>query len=68
MAVGRRNGMIGDDEEEEGALFEEEFVDLGTMSDSDTPPHLRELLAASDSGDLGALRIALGLFLTVVSA
>lgn len=68
MAVGRRNSMIGDDEEEEGALFEEEFVDLGTMSDSDTPPHLRELLAASDSGDLGALRIALGLFLTVVSA
>lgn len=68
MAVGRRNGMIGDDEEEEGLLFEEEFVDLGTVSDSDTPPHLRELLAASDSGDLGALRIALGLFLTVVSA
>lgn len=68
MAVGRRNGMIGDDEEEEVALFEEEVVDLGTMSDSDTPTHLRELLAASDSGDLGALRIALGLFLTVVSA
>lgn len=66
MAVGRRNGMIGDDDEE-GALFEEE-VDLGTISDSDTPPHLRELLAASESGDLGALRLALGIFLPVVSA
>lgn len=49
--------MIGDDEDE-GALFDEE-VDLGTVSDSDTPPHLRELLAASENGDLGALRLAL---------
>jgi hypothetical protein len=61
MAVpGRRNGMIDDDENEDNALFEEEgLIEL----DSDTPPHLRELAAATELGNLDALRLALGLTL-----
>lgn len=57
MAVpGRRNGMIESDDEENG-LFEEGVVlpDL----DSDTPPHLRDLAAAVDTGDVQTLRHAL---------
>ncbi|KAF5737515.1 Ankyrin repeat family protein isoform 1 [Tripterygium wilfordii] len=56
MAVpGRRNGLM-DDEEDEG-LFEED----GIMDDleSDTPPHLRDLAAAVELGDIDALRNAL---------
>jgi ankyrin repeat protein len=57
MAVpGRRNGMIDDDENEDNALFEEEGL---IERDSDTPPHLRELAAASELGNLDALRLAL---------
>lgn len=59
MAVpGRRNG-INDDEEEldDNALFEEQGV---VEDDTDTPPHLRDLSAAAQLGDVHALRIALG--------
>ncbi|XP_041026823.1 poly [ADP-ribose] polymerase tankyrase [Juglans microcarpa x Juglans regia] len=57
MAVpGRLNGMMDDEENEDNALFEEEgLIEL----DSDTPPHLRDLAAASQLGDLDALRLAL---------
>lgn len=62
MAVpGRRNGLIDDeddDEQQNYALFEEGLAD----ADSDTPPHLRELSAAVQGGDVDALRVALGLF------
>lgn len=48
--------MIDDDENEDNALFEEEgLIEL----DSDTPPHLRDLAAASQLGDVEALRLAL---------
>ncbi|XP_062165755.1 uncharacterized protein LOC133872293 [Alnus glutinosa] len=57
MAVpGRRNGMIDEDENEDNALFEEEGL---IEFDSDTPPHLRDLAAASELGNLDALRLAL---------
>ncbi|KAI5680727.1 hypothetical protein M9H77_01954 [Catharanthus roseus] len=56
MAVGRRNGMIVDEDEEDGALFEEE-VELG--AESDTPPHLRDLLVAVERGSVDGLRLAL---------
>ncbi|KAG2685447.1 hypothetical protein I3843_10G118500 [Carya illinoinensis] len=57
MAVpGRLNGIMDDEENEDHALFEEEgLIEL----DSDTPPHLRDLAAASQLGDLDALRLAL---------
>ncbi|XP_061353913.1 uncharacterized protein LOC133298598 [Gastrolobium bilobum] len=57
MAVpGRRNGLNNEeDEEEDNALFEEE----GILEDTDTPPHLRDLSAAAQRGDLHALRLAL---------
>ncbi|BAT95803.1 hypothetical protein VIGAN_08261000 [Vigna angularis var. angularis] len=58
MAVpGRRNGMNDDEEDiDEHALFEEEgFVEDYT----DTPPHLRDLSAAAQVGDINALRLAL---------
>lgn len=63
MAVpGRRNGQYDDeddDEQQNYALFEENgFVEV----DADTPPHLRELSASVELGDVDALRIALGLF------
>ena len=66
MAVpGRRNGMIEDDEDiEENGLFEEEgLVEL----DDETPPHLRDLAAATQLGDLEALRLALGPLITPLS-
>ncbi|WVY96718.1 hypothetical protein V8G54_028869 [Vigna mungo] len=59
MAVpGRRNGMNDDEEDlDDNALFEEEgFVEDYT----DTPPHLRDLSAAAQVGDINALRLALG--------
>ncbi|OIV89168.1 hypothetical protein TanjilG_25689 [Lupinus angustifolius] len=57
MAVpGRRNGL-NEEEEDDNALFEEEgIVDF---VDSDTPPHLRDLSAAAQLGDVVALRLAL---------
>ncbi|GMY14838.1 poly [ADP-ribose] polymerase tankyrase [Fagus crenata] len=58
MAVpGRRNGMIDEDDDvEDNGLFEEDgLVEL----DDDTPPHLRDLAAATQLGDLDALRLAL---------
>lgn len=66
MAVpGRRNGMIEyDDDIEENGLFEEEdLVEL----DDETPPHLRDLAAATELGDLEALRLALGPLLIPLS-
>ncbi|KAL5546063.1 hypothetical protein UlMin_005750 [Ulmus minor] len=58
MAVpGRRNGLLDDDDnEDENALFEEPGV---VELDPDTPPHLRDLAAASQLGDVEALRNAL---------
>lgn len=50
---------MNDDEEDldDNALFEEEgFVEDYT----DTPPHLRDLSAAAQVGDITALRLALG--------
>lgn len=62
MAVpGRRNGMMEDEDNDvEEGLFEED----GLVVDADTPPHLRNLAVASQSGDLPALRLALGIFLS----
>lgn len=71
MAVpGRRNGPEEDDdhednggifEEGDNALFEEDGVNVDL--DSDTPPHLRDLAAAAQLGDIDALRLALGTIL-----
>lgn len=62
MAVpdGRRG-----EEEDGAALFEEEgmdFVDEDDIDHSDIPLHLRPLVSAAESGDLNALRHALGNF------
>ncbi|MED6156343.1 hypothetical protein PIB30_013620 [Stylosanthes scabra] len=55
MAVpGRRNGINSDDEDNN--LFEEEGL---VEPESDTPPHLRDLSAAAQLGNLSALRTAL---------
>ncbi|THG09918.1 hypothetical protein TEA_023575 [Camellia sinensis var. sinensis] len=59
MAVPRRNGLREEDEEDE-ALFEEDDG-LVLLPESDTPPHLRDLAAAAELGDLAALRRALGI-------
>lgn len=59
MAVpGRRNGLMEDDEEQEG-LFEEEEMGWADNLDTDTPPHLRPLCEAAQLGNVDALRIAL---------
>ncbi|KAH9602116.1 hypothetical protein KSS87_015917 [Heliosperma pusillum] len=57
MAVpGRRNGMLEDDDNDvEDGIFDTVDAD----DDVDTPPHLRDLVAAARSGDLAALRLAL---------
>lgn len=58
MAVpGRRNGLLEDDEDDENPLFEENVLDMDL--EADTPPHLRDLAAAAQLGDLNALRLAL---------
>ncbi|KAF7818661.1 BRCA1-associated RING domain protein 1 [Senna tora] len=58
MAVpGRRNDDNGDDFEDDNALFEEEGLE--GLEESDTPPHLRDLFAAAQLGDVEALRLAL---------
>ena len=50
------------DEDEEGdALFEEEDG-LILEPESDTPPHLRDLAASAEAGDVDALRHALGIY------
>ncbi|XP_052176407.1 uncharacterized protein LOC127790778 [Diospyros lotus] len=58
MAVpGRRNGLMDEDEDD---IFEENDGALIQLEpDSDTPPHLRDLAAAAERGDLDALRRAL---------
>lgn len=67
MAVpGRCNGQYEDEEDDESqnyALFEENG--LVEVVDADAPPHLRELSAAVQLGDVDALRIALGLFSSI---
>ncbi|XP_057499469.1 uncharacterized protein LOC130783726 [Actinidia eriantha] len=58
MAVpGRLNGLMDEDEEGD-ALFEEDDG-LILEPESDTPPHLRDLAAAAEVGDVDALRQAL---------
>ncbi|KAJ0088224.1 hypothetical protein Patl1_32235 [Pistacia atlantica] len=57
MAVPRNGMMEEDDNEEDNALFEEDGVNIDL--ESDTPPHLRELAAAAQLGDVQALRLAL---------
>ncbi|XP_022767263.1 BRCA1-associated RING domain protein 1-like [Durio zibethinus] len=59
MAVpGRRNGLLEEDEhDDDNALFQEN--DLAMDLEADTPPHLRDLAAAAQFGDLNALRLAL---------
>lgn len=56
---GRRDGA----DEEASALFSEEGVELDVENDidhSEIPLHLRPLVSAAESGDLNALRLALG--------
>lgn len=58
---GRRDG--GD--EEAVALFDEGGMELDIENDidqSEVPLHLRPLVSAAESGDLNALRLALGSF------
>ena len=51
----------GDEEEgEEGILFDEQLEFLGDVSDSDTPPHLRDLATAAERGNVEDLRLDLG--------
>lgn len=58
MAVpGRRNGFNEDDDEESNGIFEEQSL---VVEETDTPPHLRDLSHAAQTGDLNALRLALG--------
>ncbi|GFY93301.1 ankyrin repeat family protein [Actinidia rufa] len=58
MAVpGRLNGLMDEDEEVD-ALFEEDDG-LILEPESDTPPHLHDLAAAAEVGDVDALRHAL---------
>ncbi|KAA8516591.1 hypothetical protein F0562_016903 [Nyssa sinensis] len=54
MAV--RNGMVDEDDEEE-ALFPGQDG-LMLVPESDTPPHLRDLAAAAEIGDVDGLRRA----------
>ncbi|OMO73702.1 hypothetical protein COLO4_26911 [Corchorus olitorius] len=59
MAVpGRRNGLEEDEHDDDNALFEENGLEMDL--EDDTPPHLRDLAAAAQLGDLDALRVALG--------
>lgn len=61
MAVpGRRNGMMDEDDEEDGILILEEDA-LPESDFEDTPPHLRDLAAAAKHGNVDALRQALGI-------
>jgi ankyrin repeat protein len=55
MAVpGRRNGLLGDDDDQGDALFEVEDEGLVDL-DVETPPHLRDLASAAQLGDVAAL-------------
>lgn len=51
--------MEGDENDVQDGLLEEDDDALIIDADSDTPPHLRDLAAAAQSGDLFALRLAL---------
>lgn len=60
MAVpGRRNGLMGDDEEDGGIIIDEEDIEYEQV-DANTPPHLRQVAIAAERGDLESLRHALG--------
>ena len=64
VADGRR-----DDDEDGAALFEEEGVDYAEDIDlSDIPIHLRPLASSAESGNLDALRQALGNFYSLTIA
>ncbi|KAK8493129.1 hypothetical protein V6N13_024872 [Hibiscus sabdariffa] len=56
MAVPGRQ-MLEEDEDDDNALFEENGLEMDL--EADTPPHLRDLAAAAQLGDLNALRLAL---------
>ncbi|KAE8657734.1 Ankyrin repeat family protein isoform 3 [Hibiscus syriacus] len=56
MAVPGRH-MFEEDEDDDNALFEENGLEIDL--EADTPPHLRDLVAAVQLGDLNALRLAL---------
>lgn len=57
MAVPRNGMMEEDDSEEDNALFEEDGFNIDL--ESETPPHLRNLAAAAQLGDVDSLRLAL---------
>ena len=60
MAVpGRRNGLMDDEEDEEG-LFDEVEGEAWADLQRDVPPHLRALVDAAQRGNVDALRLALG--------
>lgn len=60
MAVpGRRNGLMDDEEDDEG-LFDEVEGEAWADLDRDVPPHLRALIDAAQRGNVDALRLALG--------
>ncbi|XP_010918912.1 uncharacterized protein [Elaeis guineensis] len=59
MAVpGRRNGLMDDEEDEEG-LFDEVEGEAWADLQRDVPPHLRALVDAAQRGNVDALRLAL---------
>lgn len=65
MAVPRGGGNGLNEEEDvdgDNTLFEENGVDYD--SDPELPSHLRDLATAAQTGDVSALRTAIGTFLT----
>lgn len=62
MAVpGRRNGVMDEDDDEDDVLFDDGDALADLDLDSDVPPHLRALVEAAESGNVDALRSALGM-------
>lgn len=61
MAVpGRRNGVMGDDEDDDEILLDDGNALAELDLEPDVPPHLRALLEAAETGNVDALRRALG--------
>ncbi|RWV79127.1 hypothetical protein BHE74_00044165 [Ensete ventricosum] len=60
MAVpGRRNGVMGEEDDEDDVLFDDGDALADLDLESDVPPHLRALVEAAESGNVDALRSAL---------